>query len=279
MKKKDNMIITFIKGFIIGLGVIFPVSASVLAIVMGLYKKLLNIINNFFKCFKKEYKFIISLFLGIAVSCVVSCLALDFTLEKFPIATLLFFIGLIVGGMPLLFKKTNKEYKFSNWIFLVLGILVLVGISLLSGSKEAVLSTSAGALAKLFLVGVIGAGSMLVPGVSGSVMLVILGYYEPLLAIISETVKFQNLANNILIIGIFGIGMLVGIILVSKIMEYFLDKHEIKTYFAINGFVLASVVNVGVSLFSYTFNVIEFIIGLALFAVGFMISFKYLKEE
>ena len=277
--KKDNLFVTFIKGFIIGLGIIFPISASVLAIVMGIYKRILSVINNFFKCFKKEWKFIASLAMGVVASCIVSCLLLNFTLKKFPIATLLFFIGLILGGIPMLFKKTNREFKVSNVIFTILGIIILIGISLVSGSSDAVIKTNALGLLTLFGVGVIGAGSMIVPGVSGSVMLVILGYYEPLLEIISSLVKFQNLATNILIVGVFGIGMLVGVVLFSKIMEYFLDYFEIKTYFAIIGFVSASVINVVISMFNYSFNIVEFIVGIFLFMVGFVISFKYLKEE
>lgn len=277
--KKDNFLTTFLKGFIIGLGVIFPVSASVLAIVMGIYKKILNVINNFFKCFKKEFKFLLALGFGVVVSCIVSCLALDFTLEKYPIATLLFFIGLIIGGIPMLFKKTEKDYKFNNIIFTILGIAILVGISFIGGSKDATITTSGIGLLSLLLVGIVGAGSMIVPGVSGSVMLVILGYYEPLLGVISDLVKFNNILTNILIAGVFCLGMLIGVVIFSKIMEYFLDKFEKKTYFAIIGFVSASVINVVISLFGYAFNVIELIVGLALFGLGFLASFKYLKEE
>ncbi|MBE6148955.1 MAG: DUF368 domain-containing protein [Firmicutes bacterium] len=279
MKKKDTWLVTFIKGFIIGLGIIFPVSSSVLAIVMGIYKKILNVVNNIFKCFKKEWKFIVSLALGVVSSCIVSCLVLNFTLKKFPIATLLFFVGLIIGGIPMLVIKTKKDYRFSNIVFTLLGIVILIGISLASGGRYATITTNALGLLALFAVGVVGAGSMIVPGVSGSVMLVILGYYEPLLEVISSLVKFQNIATNILIVGVFGIGMLIGVVLFSKIMEYFLDNFEKKTYFAIIGFVCASVINVIISLFGYTFNIIEFIIGIVLFAVGFVISFKYLKEE
>ena len=279
MKKKDNLLVTFIKGFIIGLGIIFPISASVLAIVMGIYKKILNVINNFFKCYKKEWKFIACLGLGVVVSCIVSCLLLNFTLKKFPIATLLFFIGLIIGGVPMLFTKTKKDYRFSNIIFTLLGIAILIGISVASGGSDAVITINGVGVFALFAVGVVGAGSMIVPGVSGSVMLVILGYYEPLLEVISSLVTFQNLGVNILIAGVFGIGMLIGVVLFSKIMEYFLDHFEKKTYFAIIGFVCASVINVIISLFGYSFNIVEFIIGLILFGVGFVISFKYLKEE
>lgn len=277
--KKDGFLITFIKGFVIGLGIIFPISASVLAIVMGMYKRILNVINNFFKSVKKEFSFILALALGVVVSCIVSCLLLDFTLEKYPIATLLFFIGLIIGGIPMLFEKTEKDFKFNNIIFTILGIVILIGISLFSGMTDAVITTSVKGLITLFIVGLVGAGSMIIPGVSGSVMLVILGYYEPLLKVISDLVKFQNLGTNILIVAIFGIGMLVGVVIFSKLMAYFLDHFEKKTYFAIIGFVSASVVNVIISLFGYTFNLLEFIIGIVLFIVGFLISFKYLKEE
>ena len=277
--KKDGFLITFIKGFIIGLGIIFPISASVLAIVMGLYKRILNIINNFFKSVKKEFSFLLALGLGVVTSCIVSCLLLEYTLESYPIATLLFFIGLIIGGIPLLFEKCEKDFKISNVVFTVLGIAILVGISFVSGSGNAEIITNTKGLITLFFVGFVGAGSMIVPGVSGSVMLVILGYYEPLLSVISSLVKMQEITTNILIAGVFGVGMLVGILAFSKIMEFFLEKFERKTYFAIIGFVCASVVNVIISLFGYSFNIIEFIVGIILFALGFVISCKYLKEE
>ncbi|MBE6155223.1 MAG: DUF368 domain-containing protein [Firmicutes bacterium] len=277
--KKDGFLITFLRGFIIGLGIIFPISASVLAIVMGIYKKILNVVNNIFKCFKKEWKFILALGLGVVISCLVSCLLLNFTLKKFPIATLLFFVGLIIGGMPMLFKKTNRDFRVSNILFTLVGIGILTGLSFISSGNDAVIKTSAIGLLTLFGVGVVGAGSMIVPGVSGSVMLVILGYYEPLLEVISSLVKFEDLITNILIVGVFGAGMIVGVLLFSKIMEYFLDRFETKTYFAIIGFVSASIINVGLSLFGYSFNLIEFLVGLLLFVGGFVISFKYLKEE
>ena len=222
--KKENNFMTFIKGFIIGLGIIFPVSASVLAIVMGLYEKILGVVNNFKNSLKKDLKFIVFLSLGVVVSCIVSCLLLKYTLDSFPVATLLFFIGLIIGGLPVVFKKTNKEYKASNILLTLLGASLLVLISFISGSGNAVINADFAGLLRLFIVGFIGAGSMMVPGVSGSVMLIILGYYEPLLDVISGICHFTNLGTNILIAGVFCLGMLIGVIFISKIMVYFL-KH------------------------------------------------------
>ena len=277
--KKDNYLILFIKGFIIGLGIIFPISASYLAVGLGVYKRLLDDINNLFKCFKKEYKFLLSVGFGIVLSALVSCLLINYTLKLYPIATLLFFISLILGGMPLLFKKANKEKKPVNFIWTILGIILLVGISLLGSGKNVIITTDALGLLKVFGAGALAAGTMIIPGVSGSAILVIIGFYEPMLEIISNVVHFQNLNINILIILIFGIGMILGIFIVSKIMGYLLEKHEIKTYYAIIGFVGASIINIIITLFNYAFNIWEFIIGLILFGVGLWISHKYLKEE
>ena len=120
---------------------------------------------------------------------------------------------------------------------------------------------------------------MIIPGVSGSAILVIIGYYEPMLDVISNVVKLTSLNTNLLIALVFIIGMILGIFLVSKIMGYLLKKHEVKTYFAIIGFVGASAINIIISLFSYQVSTLEIIIGIILLIVGLGLSIKYLKEE
>ncbi len=278
-KKEDSALITFLKGFVIGFGIIFPISSSVLAMTMGIYERIIKIINNFFSSFKENKKFIIFFALGVVASAICCCLLLNITLNKFPVATLLFFVGLILGGVKMIVQKTEKKYSVANILCTVIGALILIGISLL-GSKEGVsISTDLAGYLKLFGVGIIAAGTMIIPGVSGSAILVILGYYTPLLNIISETVHFNNLNPNIFIIIVFGIGMLIGIIAVSKLMEYLLEKHKIKTYFAIVGFVFASIVNIIILIFGYKIKVAEFIVGMILLLVGYILSAKYLKEE
>lgn len=278
-KKEDSALITFLKGFVIGFGIIFPISSSVLAMTMGIYERIIKIINNFFSSFKENKKFIIFFALGVVASAICCCLLLNITLNKFPVATLLFFVGLILGGVKMIVQKTEKKYSIANILCTVVGALILIGISLL-GSKEGVnISTDLTGYLKLFGVGIIAAGTMIIPGVSGSAILVILGYYTPLLNIISETVHFNNLNPNIFIIIVFGIGMLIGIIAVSKLMEYLLEKHKIKTYFAIVGFVFASIVNIIILIFGYKIKVAEFIVGMVLLLIGYVLSAKYLKED
>ncbi len=277
--KKDNLFITFLQGFVIGFGIIFPISSSVLAMTMGIYERLLKIINNLFTSFKNEKGFLISFILGVVASAIVCCLILNITLNKFPVATLLFFVGLIIGGIQMIVKKTEKQITFSNILCSIIGAAILLSLSFIGSGNDAVITTNLIGYLKVFGVGIVAAGSMIIPGVSGSAILIILGYYAPLLAIISDTMHFNNLGTNILIILVFGIGMLIGIFGMSKLMEYLLDKHKIKTYFAIVGFVFASIVNIIILIFGYKFNLIEFIFGMILFAVGYILSAKYLKGE
>ena len=277
--KKDNLFITFLQGFVIGFGIIFPISSSVLAMTMGIYERLLKIINNLFTSFKNEKGFLISFILGVVASAIVCCLILNITLNKFPVATLLFFVGLIIGGIQMIVKKTEKKITFPNILCSIIGTAILLSLSFIGSGNDAVITTNLIGYLKVFGVGIVAAGSMIIPGVSGSAILIILGYYAPLLAIISDTMHFNNLGTNILIILVFGIGMLIGIFGMSKLMEYLLDKHKIKTYFAIVGFVFASIVNIIILIFGYKFKLIEFIIGMILFAVGYILSAKYLKGE
>ena len=277
--KKDNWLVTFIKGFIIGLGIIFPISASGLAISLGVYEKLLDAINHLKTDLKKNLPFLIPIGLGIVISAAVSCVLINYTYKKFPIATLLFFEGLIIGGFPLIFKKTEKKYNVVNFIGLIVGIVLLVGVSLIGAGQTAVLTYNATGYLKGAMAGLIAGGTMIIPGVSGSLILVILGFYEPMLEIINNVIKFNNFGVNFLMAFCFGIGMLIGIFIISKVMDYFLTKHRIKTYFAVVGFVLASIINVGILICKNPFNTIEVIVGVVLLLVGFLLSFKFLKEE
>ena len=276
--KKDNYLVLFLKGLLIGLGIIFPISASFLAMGLGVYERLLEDINNFFKNFKKEFKFLFSVGLGIVISALISCILVKYTLERYPIATYMLFIGLILGGIPLLVKKTEKKFNFSNIVWGIIGILILFGLSFI-GSKDAVISMNFISYLKVFGAGALAAGSMMIPGVSGSALLVIIGFYRPMLNVISNLVNFVNFKTNLMVALIFIIGCIIGVIIISKIMGYLLKKKPLKTYFAIFGFVLASALIIVKSLFDYAFSISEIIIGGILFIIGLVISLNIMKEE
>ncbi len=280
MKEK---IIIFFKGMILGSAMIIPgVSGGTLAISLGLYERIIDTISHFFKNFKSNLIFIINLGLGILASLILGALILNYTFEHAPIPTILFFIGLLVGSFPSLMKKVNlrNTLKISNIFFFLLGISIVLGVYLLKRNGDVTFSNGFNLIQslKLVLVGIIAAATLVVPGISGSFMLMILGYYEPILKVITNIVKFKNIVNNLIILIPFGIGVVLGIIGIAKLIEYLLKKHEVKTYYAIIGFLLASAIEIVVSLFSYTTNVIQVIISIILFVLGLLLTLKVFKN-
>ena len=277
-------IILFLKGMILGSAMIIPgVSGGTLAISLGIYEKIINVITRFFKNFKENIIFIINLGLGILASIVLGALILNYTFEHYPIPTIIFFIGLLIGSIPSLIKRVDlrNTLKISNIFYFLLGVSLVLGVYLFKGSSEVTFSNGFNLVQsiKLILVGVVAAATLVIPGISGSFMLMILGYYKPILEVISETIKFNNLGNNILILIPFGVGVLLGIIGIAKLIEYLLKNHETKTYYAIKGFLIASIIEIFASLFSYQASIIQVIISAILFILGLLLTLKVFKSE
>ena len=277
-------IILFLKGMILGSAMIIPgVSGGTLAISLGIYERIINVITHFFKNFKENIIFIINLGLGILASIVLGALILNYTFEHYPIPTIIFFIGLLIGSIPSLIKRVDlrNTLKISNIFYFLLGVSLVLGVYLFKGSSEVTFSNGFNLVQsiKLILVGVVAAATLVIPGISGSFMLMILGYYKPILEVISETIKFNNLGNNILILIPFGVGVLLGIIGIAKLIEYLLKNHETKTYYAIIGFLIASIIEIFASLFSYQASIIQVIISAILFILGLLLTLKVFKSE
>ncbi len=266
-----------LKGFIIGIASIVPgVSGGVLAMMLGIYEKLISCASHIFKNFKENLKFLIPIGIGAVLSFVLLSNVIDYTLLHFPVATTLLFLGLILGGIPMLLQKVKGgTKKVSNWmIFSFTAMIVLLPIFFHIETSNVVLeSGNLWGSFLLFLVGILAAATLVIPGVSGSFALMLIGYYEPLLHTVTEITHLKNLWSNILLLIPFGIGVVVGIILVAKLIEFLLKKYEVPTYFGIIGFVLASCVSVLYQMGS-TQNVMEIFIGLILMTLGFMTSYK-----
>ena len=183
----------------------------------------------------------------------------------------------------LLTKRVDlrNTLKISNIFYFLLGVSLVLGVYLFKGSSEVTFSNGFNLVQsiKLILVGVVAAVTLVIPGISGSFMLMILGYYKPILEVISDTIKFNNLGNNILILIPFGVGVLLGIIGIAKLIEYLLKNHETKTYYAIIGFLIASIIEIFVSLFSYQASIIQVIISAILFILGLLLTLKVFKSE
>ena len=168
------------KGAVIGIANIIPgVSGGTMAVTMGIYDKLIFCLTHLFKEFKKSVKFLIPILLGAAVALVAGSFGIEFLFRKFPVPTNLFFIGLILGGLPMMTKKVKgQKIKVGHMISLI-AFFALVVVMGLMGDKEgrAVdLSFNFLNVIILFLVGVIASATMVIPGVSGSMVLLLLGF-------------------------------------------------------------------------------------------------------
>lgn len=274
---KDKLLLV-LKGFLLGIANVIPgVSGGTLALTLGIYQDLIGAISHFFKNLKKNLKFLIPLGIGMVAAILLGSKVITYCLNKFAFPTTLFFIGLIVGGIPLLTKKLKgKKLKPLNLaVFLLTFSIVMIMTFLNAGSNAVDLSTmSFIQMLLLFIVGMVAAATMVIPGVSGSFVLMLLGYYKPIMSTISNLTDFSILGHNILVLAPFGVGVLVGIVGIAKIIEFLLKKHEIPTYYGIIGFVTSSVIGLGIGLVGVETSTLQVLAGLVLFIIAFVIGYK-----
>lgn len=271
-----NNVLLVIKGFFVGIANIIPgVSGGTLAITLGIYEELIEAISHFFGKIKSNIKFLIPIGIGAFTAIVIGSRIIEISLEKYTLPTILFFTGLILGGMPMLFGKIKKNIKPSYALIFLATFALVIGVMFLKTGNDVVLvDLNAWGYFKLFLVGVIAAATMIIPGISGSFMLMVMGYYEPIINAINEFTSFNNLWNNFWILMPFGIGVLLGIIVIAKIIEFLFQKFEVPTYFGIIGFVLASLIGIFTSAGNLVFTPTFIIVGIILMVLGFVIAYK-----
>lgn len=281
-------IILVIKGFIMGIANIIPgVSGGTLALTMGIYENFIGAISHFFSNLKENIKFLLPIFIGIGLSLLTMSNVITASFNKYPIPTTLFFMGLVIGGIPMLFSKikgTKEVKKPKSYVILFLTFLLVM---VLAFSKEIFGGTLGNAdfsnlnilgYLNLTLIGTIAAATMVIPGVSGSLVLMLLGFYFPIVNVIKELTHFNNIGSNILIAGFFGVGVLIGIVLIAKLIEWLLAKFETFTYFGVIGFIIASVLAIPVSVYHEVSNIVytvpQVIIGIIFLILGGVVGYK-----
>lgn len=280
-------VILFIKGFFMGIANIIPgVSGGTIAIILGIYEEFISSISHLFENFKKNLLFLIPVVLGMGSAIVVLSGVIKYSYDNFPFPTMLFFVGLVIGGIPMLLKNVKgkrEAKKVSSYIIFLLtfSLVIFMSVSdLIFGAATDVSFTNMGIINYfiLFVVGIIAAATMVIPGVSGSLVLMLLGYYYPVVSTISDLVKFNNIGNNILILLTFGIGVVIGIVAISKLLEMLFKKYKVKTYFGVLGFIFASVIAIPLSTYlendGLVINLPGVIIGIVMLFIGSVVSYK-----
>lgn len=274
-------VILAIKGFFIGLANIIPgVSGGTLALTLGIYEKLIGCISHFFKNLKENIKFILPIGIGAVIAILSLSHLISFCLDNYVLPTILFFIGAILGGLPMLIKKVNgHKITISNIIiFLITSGIIILLLFLNSETEVSFQNMNIIDYLLLFVVGVVASATMVIPGVSGSAVLMTIGYYKPILDIVKNLTDFSSLGSNLAILIPFGLGVLVGILLIAKVLEFLFKNFEVKTYYGVLGFIVASIISIIyqnlVINANFVFSFGSLIIGIILFILGFVVAYK-----
>lgn len=278
------MIKNLLKGIVMGIANIIPgVSGGTMAVSMGIYDRLIHCLTHLFKEFKESMKFLIPIFLGIGIALVGLSFIIEPAFAYFPLQTNCLFIGLIVGGLPAVWQKVKgKGIKISYIVPFVLFFAVVVGMAAI-GEKEgtaADLSFSVWSVIKLFAVGIIASATMVIPGVSGSMMMLLLGYYNPIVAAIKNFVTalaafdMAGILEGCGILVPMGLGIVVGIFAIAKVIEIIFEKFPIQAFWAIIGLIVASPIAIFLLGDVGTITVIGILTSIVTFAVGFLVAVK-----
>lgn len=280
MRPKDCLIL-FIKGFILGVANVIPgVSGGTLAVSLGLYERVLECVTTLFKKFKENLTFIMPIALGIGVAILSTSKLVTYALTNFKAQTIFLFVGLIFGGISLIMKKVKGQKSFFNICVLCIVFIFVLGLNFVKTDTFSISFTNMNIIdyVLLALVGFIASSAMVIPGISGSFVLMVFGYYEKIMATISHLTTFKNIGQDLIIITVFGIGVLLGILFMAKLITKLIEKNEVRTYFAIMGFVLSSIVVLLIEIGNFKFNLTNIATSILAFLWGYLLSRAIDKE-
>lgn len=230
-----RFILEFSKGILIGAGCILPgISSGVLCVIFGIYEKLLDSILNFFTDIRGNFKFLFPIALGGVVGIVMFSKILQFLLYEFSMQTKSIFIGLILGGVFLLFKDIRKkeEFKINNIFYLVISLIIGI-VMVYMENRIGIKNLENVGYIYLVFSGFLMSLGIVVPGVSSTIILMLLGIYSLYLSSVSHI--------YLLVLIPMAIGIFLGSLFFMKIIKYLLDKFYVKTMYSIIGFTIGSI--------------------------------------
>ena len=284
------MIKSILKGMLIGIANIIPgVSGGTMMVSMGIYDRLIHCITHLFSELKESIKFLFPIAVGMGIAIIASAFGLEWLFESFPVQANLLFIGLILGSLPIMWKNVKgSKIKAGHLISALVFFALVVGLAAFGGTEGAAADLSFGVVnvLKLFVVGIIASATMVIPGVSGSMVLMLLGFYQPVLSAITDFIEaltsldMDGILAGIGILAPFGIGVVAGIFAVAKLVEIIFEKFPLYAYWAIIGLVVASPVAIalmgGFAALSGmgAMMIVHLLVGAVALVAGFVVAMK-----
>lgn len=288
-----SKLIEVIKGAAIGISNVIPgLSGATMAVVLGVYEKMITFFDQIALHPIKAIKDFWAILLGMVLGIVLSIFAIVYLIETFPILAIFFLSGLILGSIPKV--STKIQLRALHWLDILVFVVfagLMIALPLLNQAEVAVETLTFGLFIILLVMGVLAAASMVIPGISGSMILWVFGYYLFITMlvqnIISDLFSFELGAffQSIWMFIPFAIGIVVGLVLISKFIKYALKKREQTVYSAILSLLLLSPYVVIISILEeYTLTIQNASIwmwmgGIILGLVGIYIGYIFSKKE
>lgn len=292
MKNMKMHLLNILKGAAIGVANVIPgFSGGTMAVLLKIYDLFVyafaNVFNDFINVVKKCW----SLFLGILIGILFALVVIVKLLEVIPFITVMFFVGLILGSIPQIYKKSKEgKIKTRDIISLIIAILIIVLLPLVNENAATNINYNFGLYIILFFMGVISASSMVIPGVSGSLVLMAFGYYTFVMTTIKDYLinifnfSLESYWGMFFSLLFFGLGCIVGVIFISKLITILTNKYPKTVYFTILGLLLASPFSIIYSTCNeyvikldvptVVFSIISLILGAGLVLLGEYLSNK-----
>ncbi len=250
----------FINGLIIGAAMLVPgISGGTVAIILGIYDRLVASVASFFSSIKRNFLYLGSVALGGAIGFLLFSKPLSWLIDHYEVPMLCLFMGATCGSLPLLFRKTKSSKKPWMALYSLPGFALVLLLSFLPQDMFVFTNHSFAGFFLLFFTGIPLAAGFVLPGISLSYLMLVFGIHRPLLSALS--------GFEIMFLLPLGLGLAVGTMLVTRFIDKAMTHHPGPTYFIIIGFVLGSIIEIVRNLptpdsfFIYPAAVVLFIIG------------------
>lgn len=230
-------IINVLKGVVIGVANAIPgVSGGTMMVIMKVFDRLLGAVTLNLKKLKENFVFLLTIIIGMGIGVILSAKVLNICFENFYVQTQFFFMGVVLGSLPMIYKEATKEKKLEplHLIPFAIGLGVIIGVTVISMSatNSVITSLTPVTFFYLLMISVVAAAAMIMPGLSGSLVLLILGGYQTVINAVDEM--------NIMVLIPVGIGVILGILLCAKVITLCLKKWQRGTYAVILGLIVGS---------------------------------------
>lgn len=281
MKKnvKDGLY-RLLPGAAIGIAVIIPgVSGGTMAVLFGMYGAIILAASGLRKAFKENFLFLLPIIIGAIIGLAAMYFPIKLGLEYLPLVIVMLFAGLMAGGMPPVIKQTFAYGVSAKAVIAaIITFAVVIGICFIPGMGEVSLDSDMPVYVyfMLIIMGVFASVALVVPGISGSMLMLIFGYYQPLINTVSALKT--DFGHSLLVLALFGVGVILGLITAVKVIKFLMRKFPQTTNWGIMGFMIGSLPALFIAQDYDGFNV-EFMslntqiwVGCIVFAIGVAIT-------